>query len=75
MALAEGLHAYLPQKDIDQKVNLMEQRQDTQKKLTVKSRLLTRITNLKNLVFGCVLIRDVVQNKTWCNHQMLNQIS
>ena len=28
MALAGGLHAYLPQKDIDQKVNLTEQHQD-----------------------------------------------
>ena len=32
VALAGGLHAHLPQKDIDQKVNLTEQSQDAKKK-------------------------------------------
>ena len=33
VALAGGLHAHLPQKDNDQKVNLMEQSQDAKKKI------------------------------------------
>ena len=33
VALSGGLHAYLPQKDIDQKVNLTEQHQDAKKKI------------------------------------------
>ena len=33
MALSEGLHAYFLQKGIEQKVNLMEQSQDSKKNL------------------------------------------
>ena len=31
MALSEGLHAHLPKKDIEKKVNLTEQTQDEKK--------------------------------------------
>jgi hypothetical protein len=32
VALSRGLHAYLPQKDIEKKVNLTEESQDAKKK-------------------------------------------
>ena len=62
MALAGGLHAYLPQKDIDQKVNLTEQRQDAKKTnligpilfLYYEESLVSSNLNLKTNFFYCV---------------------